>query len=257
VNFYAVLKNPIFDSSQYTDQLYSYFANDHIKAILLKIDSPGGAAGSGFALYNEIKALKKEYPKPIITLVENICTSSAYLIATATDHIITSSMATIANIGSYTSFVSFDKLLAQYNIEYNNISAGAYKTIGDPLSPMTDEQKELLQGVQNDAYKQFVEIVAKERKLSLIDINIWADGKIFTGKQAMQIGLADSIGSLQHTKQIIKKKAFIDGEILWVSSSKKNNIISQMVSSVKKQFFTHAKTMLHSILTGQLLTSVF
>ena len=245
------IKDGIFDSSPHMQQLHSYFANDQIKAILLKIDSPGGAAGTGFALYDEIKALKKEFPKPIITLVENMCTSSAYLIATATDHIITSSLATIANIELYTSFTNFNKLLTHSNIEYNNISAGAYKTIGDPLSPISEEQKTSLQQLQNDAYQQFIKIVAKERKLSLVDVSLWGNGKIFTGKQAIEIGLADSIGSLHHAKQILKQKAFIESDIRWVNSPAESGFFSHITESAKKQFSIFSSSLLQFILSSQ------
>ncbi len=222
------ITNAIHSSSPYIEQLYAFFSDESIKGILLVIDSPGSTAGAGNSLYDEIKTLKKEYPKPIITLVENLCTSGAYWIACATDHIVTPGSGVLGNIGTQFNSIHIHKLLEKYDIEYTTISSGKYKTVGNPFTPLTTEQKEHIQHIQDDIYKQFVEVVAKERKLSLLQVNTWADGKLFTGRQAVQLGLADSNGSLQHATHVLKEKAFIDGSIEWVRPLQPFNVLKTL-----------------------------
>ena len=93
------LKGGIYEASPIIKQLHTYFKDPSIKAIVLKIDSPGSASGTGQSIYDEIMYLKGQYPKPIISLAENICTSGGYLIACATDHIIAPGMSIIGSIG--------------------------------------------------------------------------------------------------------------------------------------------------------------
>lgn len=210
------------DSESYTKQLTRYFKDPSIKAILLKIDSPGGAAGTGEAIYNEILCLKNapEFAKkPIVTLVENTCASGAYYIACASDYIIAPSTALIGSIGATfpnTAFFHLHEFLAQYKIGYKPMTAGTYKNCIDPLTTATPENEALLQGILNDSYDSFAQAVAKSRKLSLNAKDIWANGKIFTGRQAKEIGLIDENGSSYNAIQVIKEKALIEGEIEWV-----------------------------------------
>jgi protease-4 len=207
------------DSEYYTKQLTKYFKDHSIKAILIKMDSPGGAAGSGEAIFNEIIALKNAHKKPIITLVENTCASGGYYIACASDHIIAPATSLIGSIGAtFPSifFVHLREFLTQYKIGYKPLYAGAYKNCIDPLSDTTPEQEALLQGLLNDCYESFAQAVAKSRKLSLNAKETWANGKIFTGRQAKEIGLIDEVGSSYNAIRMIKEKALIEGEIEWI-----------------------------------------
>ncbi len=220
------IKGILYDSSYYTKQLYRFFKNPQIKGILIRMDCLGSAAGTGQTIFNEIQALKKEFPKPIIILVENTCASGGYLIACACDHIIAPASAIVGSIGSYFSTIQLREFLEQFKVRYSTIKAGTYKTIADPFVDMTQEEKLLLQGIQNDAYNQFVQHVAKERKLSLANITAWADGKIFTGRQALELGLIDEIGSAQNAVKVLKEKALIEGEIEWTKPPVKRGLLS-------------------------------
>ena len=217
-----MINDVLTDSEPYTKQLTRYFKDPSIKAILLKIDSPGGAAGTGEAVYNEIICLKNapEYhKKPIITLVENTCASGAYYIACASDYIIAPSTALIGSIGAIfpnASFFHLHEFLAQYKIGYKPMYAGAYKNCIDPLTSASPENDALLQAILNDSYETFAQAVAKSRKLSLNAKDTWANGKIFTGRQAKELGLIDENGSSYNAITVIKEKALIEGEIEWV-----------------------------------------
>jgi protease IV len=210
-------------SERYSGHLRAFFEDPEIKAILLKIESPGGIPGSCQALFQEINLLKKKFPKPIITLTENMCTSGVYYIACATDCIIASPACLVGSIGSrFTTFFNTQKLLQQYNIEPHTIAAGKYKTAMSPFVPATPEQTAMLQGLANDTYEQFAHDVALTRKLSFAQKEVWADGKIFTGQQALKLGLVDAVGSYSTALEKIHALAPIEGEILWVKPQEDN-----------------------------------
>ncbi len=217
-------------SSWYAKQLHTFFKDNDIKAIVLKIESSGGAAGTGQALSNEILTLKKEYPKPIITLTENMCASGAYYIASATDHIIASGQAVIGSIGSYMPYLfQLQDFIEQYHIGYEAVKAGTYKGMTDPFIPMTNEDRAQLQSVVNDSYEQFIADIAHNRKLPIQTASEWAEGKLFTGKQGFDIGLIDELGSAHQAIAYIKNKKLIDGDIEWVHPQARGGFLQRII----------------------------
>ncbi len=217
------LQECIQDSSILNKQLHSFFKNHDIKAILLKIDCSGGSSGSCQTVHDELKALKHDYPKPVIVVVENCCASGAYYIASASDYIVAPGMALIGNIGTCFAYLfQLREFIEQYKIKYVPIKAGAYKTVGDRFTDITPQEKELLQGVLDDSYQQFITDVAANRKLSVNDSKLWADGKIFSGRQAKELGLIDEIGSMYQAIRALKDKALIEGEIEWVKAAQES-----------------------------------
>ncbi len=208
---------PLTDSAWYRSQLHAFFKDPEIKAILLKIESSGGSSGTAQALFQEIQELKKVYPKPIITLTENICTSGAYYIACATDCIIASPSALVGTIGARLSTI-FDvkNFLEQWKINTHVITAGTYKGAGDPCATLTPEQAAMLQDIAQNIYEQFAYDVAITRKLSLKKKDEWANGKLYSGQQALNLGLIDATGSYTTAINHLKARALIENEISWV-----------------------------------------
>lgn len=220
------ISGTINDSAHYTNSLRKYFEDHEIRAILLKINSGGGAAGSGQAIFNEIQYLQKQYPKTIITLSENILGSAAFYIACATDWIITAPSTIVGSIGGYLPHqFKLKEFAAQWKIYVEQTCAGKYKNAGDPFCTTTSEQHAMLQALADDAYNQFVRDIATTRKLSLDKQDEWADGKIFTGNQAHRLGLIDEVGSWSSAINRLKDKALIDGSIEWVTPSRKNHVL--------------------------------
>ncbi len=217
----------LYHSSWHAKKLHSFFADDSIKAILLKIESSGSCAGTGQALAHEIIQLKATYPKPIITLTENVCASGAYYIASATDYIISSGQALIGSIGSYMPHLfQLKGFLENHNIEYTAIKAGTYKGMTDPFNAMNEQDKEQLQSVVDDSYEQFIADIAHNRKLAIQEDKTWADGKIFTGKQAQKLGLVDELGSAINAITYIKNKKLID-DIEWIHAQPQGGFLQQ------------------------------
>lgn len=221
------IRGVLYDSSYYIKQLNEFFSDPQIKAILLKIECPGTASGTAEAIATEIQSLKRKHPKPIIGLIENICTSGGYWIASSTDYLIAPGTAILGNIGATFPYLfQLADFLKEHHVGYEDLKAGNYKSALNPFIPLSDQDKELLQAVLDDTYQQFTHEVARTRKLSLSKIDTWADGKLFTGQQALKLHLIDAIGSAQHAITIIKQKALVDGEIDWTYPAQKGSWLS-------------------------------
>lgn len=221
------IKGVLYSSSSYNKKLRAFFEDTSIRAIIIKMECPGSAAGTGQSIFNELLALKKETPKPVVVLVENICASGGYNIACAADYIIAPASAIIGSIGTSLPYLfKVNRLLSQWNVDYSAVAAGEYKNLTNPFVPATPEDTELLQGLTEDSYQQFLLDVSQNRKLSLANAKEWGNGKIFTGNQALKLGLIDAIGSLDNAIKIIKEKALIEGKIEWVHPLKKSSLWS-------------------------------
>jgi protease-4 len=214
-------------ATDYIKSLESFFKEPKIKAILINMESGGGAAGTSQAIFEEIKELKKKHVKPVIVFAENICASGAYYIACAADSIIAAPSSFIGSIGVYIPHPELREFIEQYKIKYNITKTGTYKAAGNMFTDDTPEQKEMFQSLTDDTYAQFIKDVAASReKLSLKNADEWAQGRIFTGNQALNLGLIDKIGSLTMVEQEIREKAPIVGEIEWIEAPKPSKLAS-------------------------------
>ncbi len=222
---YICINGSIDNASIYRKHLTNYFKDSSIKAILLKIESGGGAAGSCQALAFDIESLKKEFPKPIITYTENICTSGAYEIAAATDHIVATGSAVIGSIGArITTIFKVQDFLNSHKITCEEIAAGSCKNSLSPFTSITDEQKAMLQSLADNTYQQFSKEIASKRHLQLNKIDQWGCGKLFTGQQAYDLKLVDALGSKTTAINLIKKHIIpSDRKIEWVTPPTKSN----------------------------------
>lgn len=217
------IKGVLYDSERYCTLFRKFFTDKEIKAILIKMECPGGASGTSQIIFNEINALKKEHPKIVVTMVENVCASGGYNIACASDYIVCPGSAMIGSIGTTMPYLfNVKELLEQYKVKYTPIAAGEYKNIANPFVDMTNQEKSLLQNLANDSYDQFVLEVSASRKLPVEKAKEWANGKVFTGRQALKLGLVDQLGSLDSAIKLIKSKALIKTEIEWVHPPRKS-----------------------------------
>ncbi|MCL4361246.1 signal peptide peptidase SppA [Candidatus Dependentiae bacterium] len=227
------IKGTLSDSKYYIKNLKKLFENKSIKAILMRIDCPGGSSGTTQAIFNEILDLKKQYgTKPLVALIENICASGGYYIATTADHIIATPSAIIGSIGVYVQHPQFKQFIEQFKVKFDITKSGAYKTSGNPFSELTNVEKEMFQTLTDDVYKQFVNDVKQRRpQLAKSNENNWAQGKVVTGNMALQLGMIDELGSESNAIKVIKEKAPIEGEIEWIKPPKKFNLWNKITGS--------------------------
>jgi protease IV len=244
------IKGTLTNSAVHIRNIRKCFENKDIKAILIKMECPGGYAGTSEAIFSEIRALKNQYStKPIVTLVENIAASGGYYIASATDYIIAPASAFIGSIGAYIGVPQVKEFIEKYNIKYDIIKSGAYKTSGSPFTDITQEQRQQLQTLTDSCYKQFTKDVSNRRALSLNDTKKWADGKIFTGDQALELKLIDEIGSFSTAIKTIKDLAHIENKIEWVKPAKTSNFLANLFSTDEDDE-TDTQSTLHALTTS-------
>jgi protease IV len=256
------MRTVLSDSTSYSKQLRLFFEDSSIAAILIKMECPGGATGTAQAITNELLALKKDHPKPVIVLVENVCASGGYYIASAADYIISPASALIGSIGTTMPYLfKVNKLVAHYDVDYTPVAAGKYKNATNPFVQANPEDTALLQGVANDSYDQFLHDISNNRKLSMETAAEWGEAKIFTGRQALKLGLIDEIGSISNAMAAIRKKANLDEKIKieWICAPKKRTLWNLFASddsdicSEDESMFSHFATSVCDKLEERLL----
>ena len=208
---HLTISGMITDSTFYVKKIRKFLKSQHIKALILKLDSPGGLPGSAQAIFYELQKFREK--KPVVAFIENIGASAAYNIAAACNHIVSSPSALVGSIGVWMQIPPNVKYLAEdWKIKFRTVKSGEFKTAGSPFKDMTPAEKQYLQGVSDDSYNQFVKHVADNRDVSAEDHKTWANGKIFTGNQALKLKLIDSLGSELDAIDEVKKLALIEKE---------------------------------------------
>ena len=225
------IRGGLYDAGPVVKNLKKFFEDDDIKAIVLKVECPGGSSGACQTVFNELNYYKSQYPhKYIVAFVENIAGSGGYYALCAANYIIAAPSAFIGSIGSYIQHPNFKDFIEYHKIKYDVIKAGAYKTAGNPLLDLTPEQKIELQAITNDVYRQFTRDVLSQRPHLPQDTKTWADGHIFTGEQALALKLIDEVGSPSTVARVLKENAHIEGKIEWVKPPKKLGFFKTLFS---------------------------
>lgn len=171
-------------------------------------------------IYNAVRNAKNE-GKKIIASMGTVAASGGYYVAAAADKIIANPGTLTGSIGVKMEFANIEKLLEKIGVRGMVVKAGAYKDIGSPFRDMTDQEKQLLQAVIDDVHSQFIEAVADGRKMPAADVRAIADGRIFTGRQALDLKLVDQLGDLTESIQIAGGLAGIKGKPRVVEKRKK------------------------------------
>ncbi|MGE3975200.1 MAG: signal peptide peptidase SppA [Bdellovibrionales bacterium] len=191
------LSGVILESKSFVKKLKKYREDENIKAIVIRVNSPGGAVGPSQEIYEEIKHTREKYKLPVVMSVESLAASGAYYAAAGADFVIAQPGSLIGSIGVIMEFINLKDLYSWAKVERYSIKTGPFKDIGADYRPMRPDEKALLQTVINDVYMQFKKAVADGRKLTLEKVNTLADGRILTGKMAQESGLVDQLGSFK------------------------------------------------------------
>lgn len=220
------LRDPIMNAIPLIKRLRHCMKDERTKALILLMDCPGGAASSSEMVFGELKKLRDQYKKPVITLVENSCASGAYMIACATDRIIASPSSMVGSIGVYIAQPRLNKLINRYDIEYDVIKKGDYKAAGNMFIPADPAATTMLQELCNDTYSQFTRVVSEQRpQLTLATAPTWAEGRVFTGSRGLSMGLVDEIGSFSAAEAYLCEKLSIKpAEISYVQPPRPSRI---------------------------------
>ena len=201
-------------------------------ALIVRIDSPGGTVGDSQEIYSAIKRLKDKGCK-VISSFGNISASGGVYIGVASDKIVANPGTITGSIGVIIRGNNLSELLEKIGIKFETVKSGVFKDILSPDKPLSEEGRSLLQSLIDESYKQFTEAVAEGRNLSVEEVRKFADGRIFTGTQAKELGLVDEIGDEFDAREIAAKMVSIDPKIQPITFGKKKKKILGLIPGSK------------------------
>lgn len=188
------LRGVITDTADTIDTLEDFRTDAHTVAVVIRIDSPGGAVAPSQELYDAVGRLRAS--KPVVASLGNVAASGGYYVASAADAIVAAPGSLTGSIGAIMSLANYQTLADKVGVSENVVKSGRYKDIGHPLRPMTTDERALLQTMVDDILTQFVDAVAKGRHMDTAKVRALADGRIFSGSQAQTAGLVDDLGGM-------------------------------------------------------------
>ncbi|MDD7305081.1 MAG: signal peptide peptidase SppA [Peptoniphilaceae bacterium] len=181
--------------------------DESIKAVIMEVNSPGGAVYNSEQIHNMIEKIKDERKIPVYTVMETLAASGGYYVSVAADKIYASNESLTGSIGVIMSSYSLQGLFEKYGIKEQNITTGAMKDAGSTGKDMTEEQKKYFQALADSAFERFVKVVAEGRNMKEEDVKKLADGRVYDGSQAIKNGLIDEVGDMEKAIKDISKQA--------------------------------------------------
>lgn len=197
----------IMNGKKFLHNLKKYSKDESVKAILIDINSPGGAVGPSQEIYYEILRAKQDTKKPVVCVSTGLMASGGYYSALGCDKIVVAPGAMIGSIGVIMEFANLSKLYDWAKVERYTIKSGKFKDSGSEYRPMRDDERELFQSMINEVYDQFRSTVAKARNLPLETVTAYADGRVMTGSKAVELKFADAEGTYEDAVQMAARMA--------------------------------------------------
>ncbi|MFQ5329015.1 MAG: signal peptide peptidase SppA [Thermodesulfobacteriota bacterium] len=202
------IRGVIVGSREINRQINEYADRDDVKAIILRIDSPGGGVGPSQEIYREVMRVRDKVT--IVASMGSVAASGGYYIASATHKIIANPGTITGSIGVIIEFANVEEILSKVGLKGFVVKSGPFKDIGSPLREMSGEERRLVQGVVDDLHRQFVGAVAEGRGMDVSLISEIADGRFFSGEQSVELGLVDEIGNFNDAVEAAAALAGID-----------------------------------------------
>jgi protease-4 len=206
----VALEGVITGSDDVIGDIEDFAKDDRVKAIVIRIDSPGGSVAPTQEIYDAILEAGKK--KKIVASMGSIAASGGYLVACGADKIVANPGTITGSISAIMHFANMQELMRKIGVSSSVIKSGKYKDIGSPAREMTDEEKVLIQQVVDDVYDQLLDTVSQRRKMPKENVRLIADGRILTGRQAQKAGLVDFLGNQKYAVRLAAKLAGIEGE---------------------------------------------
>jgi protease-4 len=197
-------------SKDVVEQLDMFESNSTIKAIVVRIISPGGSVGPSQEIYDKIVEVSAK--KKVVASLGDVAASGGYYVAAAANKIVSNPGTITGSIGVIAEFPNLEKLFEKIGITQAVVKSGEFKDLGNLNRPITEEERTLLQGVIDDVYEQFLKAVLDGRGMDRKDLLPYADGRIFSGKQALSYGLVDELGGLEAAIRLAGKLGGIKGK---------------------------------------------
>lgn len=239
------IEGPIIDSKHAIDEIKEYVRDQSVKAMVLRIDSPGGAVAPSQEIYEEIK--KAALKKKIVVSMGSLAASGGYYISAPVSRIFANPGTLTGSIGVIMEIPNLEGLMSKVGIRTEVIKSGKNKDMASAFRSMGKEQREILQSALDDVHDQFINAVAEGRKMLPANVRKLADGRIFTGRQALTVGLVDELGNLEDAIKSAAKLGGIKGEPEILSKKERNSVwdllrgkfsgeISEILPSMKMKY---------------------
>jgi len=219
----VLIEGVISDSIEIVEQIEEFGSNDSITAVVLRVDSPGGGVAASQEIYDAVKELKEK--KKVVASMGSIAASGGLLIACAADKIVANPGTITGSISAIMQFANFEELLKKIGMKSSVVKSGEYKDIGSPVREMTPEEKIIIQELVDDIYNQFVDVIVKDRNLPREKVVEIADGRVFSGRKAKELGLVDQLGDMSSAAKLALSLSGKEGKYDLVYPRKKSNSV--------------------------------
>ncbi len=227
------IEGMIADSKDSIEEIKEYVKDPSVKAILLRIDSPGGAVAPAQEIHEEVK--KAVAKKQVVVSMGSVAASGGYYIASPATKIIANPGTITGSIGVIMEIPNLEGLMNKIGIKTEVVKSGKHKDLVSTFRGIRKEDREILQRVLDNVHEQFIMAVADGRKMSPADVRKIADGRIFTGEQAIKVGLVDELGNLEDAVQVAAKLSGIKGEPVIVSKKEHFSLINLLRGKIPKE----------------------
>ncbi len=228
------IEGPILESKSIVDEIRGYVKDRSVKAIVLRINSGGGGVAPSQEIYSEVK--RAVATKQVVVSMGSVAASGAYYIASPATRIIANPGTITGSIGVIMEIPNLKEFLDKIGIKTEVVKSGKHKDIASVFRGIGKDERDILQGLMNDVHEQFISDVAESRKLPLENVRKIADARVYSGRQAIDIGLVDELGDLQHAIKVAATLAGIEGEPEVVSKKKKSLFMELIEGNIAEIF---------------------
>ncbi len=217
------LKGVIASSEDFVRQVKKYREDRSIKALLLRIDSPGGAVVPSQEMYEEVKKTR-DGGKPVVVSMGSLAASGGYYVACGASKLVANRGTLTGSVGVISEILQLHDALNKLGIDVRTIKSGKLKDAGSPTRKMTEQDEQYFQQLMDDVHRQFIDVVRVERKMTVEQAKSLADGRVFTGEQAVANGLADTLGTYEDAVTLAAELAGIKGQPSLVREVRRRSI---------------------------------
>lgn len=240
------LDGVILDPGTIVPQLKKFGDDDSIKAIIIHVNSPGGGVAASEEIYREVKRLRDEKKKHIVASISTVGASGAYYVSSATNRIFADNGSIVGSIGVIAEWVNYGDLMRWAKLKPETLKVGEFKDTGDPTREMTPAERAYMQSLIDNMYGQFVQAVADGRHAKVDDIKAIADGRVWTGQEALSMHLIDQLGDFQAAVDDTAKSVGIKGEPTLVRPEKNRESLLDLLFGDVSQWLPSREKLLEN-----------
>lgn len=201
----SFFESPLYNHKAFMEQLEYVKEAEDVKAIILRVNSPGGGVVESAEVHDKIKEIQNDTKKPVYVSMGSMAASGGYYVSAPADKIFASPETMTGSLGVILQGVNYAGLAEKYGVEFTTIKSGPYKDIMSPTREMTEEERKILQSMINNSYEGFVKVISEGRGMSVEEVKKIADGRIYDGRQAKELNLIDGFGYLDDVIESVKK----------------------------------------------------